>query len=379
MKREQVLDALGIADVTSGAYAGGWRGGDGIVIESFDPTTEEVIATVRQADLGDYEAAVAASTEAFQEWRMIPAPVRGQYVRQIGDALRTYKEPLGALVSMEMGKIRAEGEGEVQEMIDIADFAVGLSRQLYGLTIASERPRHRMYEQWHPLGPIGIISAFNFPVAVWSWNALLAAVCGDTMIWKPSPIVPLSAIAVQNICHEVMDGTGFEGVFNLAIGDVDPVGIAMVSDQRLPLISATGSVRMGQQVGTEVAKRLGRSLLELGGNNAIVVMDDADLELDVRGALFSAAGTTGQRCTSLRRLIVHTDVFDDLAERLVKAYGQIPIGAPLEDGVLIGPMISQQAVDNTMAAIAIAEEQGGDLLCGGNEIEGTGFFSSRPS
>jgi aldehyde dehydrogenase (NAD+) len=374
MKREQVLGALGIADVTSGAYAGGWRGGDGIVIESFDPTTEEVIATVRQADLGDYEAAVAASTEAFQEWRMIPAPVRGQYVRQIGDALRTYKEPLGALVSMEMGKIRAEGEGEVQEMIDIADFAVGLSRQLYGLTIASERPRHRMYEQWHPLGPIGIISAFNFPVAVWSWNALLAAACGDTMIWKPSPIVPLSAIAVQNICHEVMEGTGFEGVFNLAIGDVDPVGEAMVSDKRLPLISATGSVRMGQQVGTEVAKRLGRSLLELGGNNAIVVMADADLELVVRGTLFSAAGTTGQRCTSLRRLIVHTDVFDELSDRLVKAYGQIPIGDPLDDGVLIGPMINQEAIDNTMAAIAIAQEQGGELLCGGKEIDGTGFF-----
>ncbi|MEN8238608.1 MAG: aldehyde dehydrogenase family protein [Actinomycetota bacterium] len=374
MKREQVLDALGIADVTSGAYAGGWRGGDGTLIESIDPATEEVIATVRQADIGDYEAAVAASSEAFAQWRMIPAPVRGQYVRQIGDALRAYKEPLGALVSMEMGKIRAEGEGEVQEMIDIADFAVGLSRQLYGLTIASERPRHRMYEQWHPLGPIGIISAFNFPVAVWSWNALLAAVCGDTMIWKPSPIVPLSAVAVQNICHEVMEGTGFEGVFNLAIGDVDPVGNAMVSDKRLPLISATGSVRMGQQVGTEVAKRLGRSLLELGGNNAIVVMDDADLELVVRGALFSAAGTTGQRCTSLRRLIVHTDVIDELSDRLVKAYGQIPVGDPLEDGVLIGPMINQEAIDNTMAAIAIAQEQGGELLCGGNEIEGPGFF-----
>jgi len=374
MKREQVLDALGIGDVTSGAYAGGWRGGDGTLIESFDPTTEEVIATVRQADLADYEAAVSASSEAFTEWRMIPAPVRGQYVRQIGEALRTYKEPLGALVSMEMGKIRAEGEGEVQEMIDIADFAVGLSRQLYGLTIASERPRHRMYEQWHPLGPIGIISAFNFPVAVWSWNALLAAVCGDSMIWKPSPIVPLSAIAVQNICHEVMDGTGFEGVFNLAIGDVDPVGEAMVNDTRLPLISATGSVRMGRQIGTQVASRLGRSLLELGGNNAIVVMDDADLELVVRGALFSAAGTTGQRCTSLRRLIVHTDVMEELSQRLVKAYGQIPIGDPLDDGVLIGPMINQEAVDNTLAAIAIAQEQGGELLVGGNEIEGTGFF-----
>ncbi len=374
MNREHVLDALGIANVTSGAYAGGWREGGGSTIDSIDPTTEEAIATVRQADLADYEAAVTASQEAFQEWRMVPAPVRGQYVRKIGDALRTYKEPLGALVSMEMGKIRAEGEGEVQEMIDIADFAVGLSRQLYGLTIASERPRHRMYEQWHPLGPIGIISAFNFPVAVWSWNAFLAAVCGDSMIWKPSPIVSLSAVGVQNICHEVMEGTGFEGVFNLAIGDVDPVGAAMVEDKRLPLISATGSVRMGRQVGTKVASRLGRSLLELGGNNAIIVMDDADLDLVVRGALFSAAGTTGQRCTSLRRLIVHNGVIDELTSRLVAAYGQIKIGDPLDDDTLIGPMVSQRSIDDTKAAIAIALEQGGELLAGGKEIDGTGFF-----
>ncbi len=374
MNREHVLDALGISPVTSGAYAAGWRDGGGATIDSIDPTTEEAIATVRQADAEDYEAAVVASQEAFLEWRMIPAPARGQYVRKIGDALRTYKEPLGALVSMEMGKIRAEGEGEVQEMIDIADFAVGLSRQLYGLTIASERPRHRMYEQWHPLGPVGIISAFNFPVAVWSWNAFLAAVCGDSMIWKPSPIVPLSAVAVQNICHEVMDGTGFEGVFNLTVGDVDPVGAAMVDDKRLPLISATGSVRMGQQVGTKVASRLGRSLLELGGNNAIIVMDDADLDLVVRGALFSAAGTTGQRCTSLRRLIVHNGVIDELVTRLVAAYGQIKVGDPLEDDTLIGPMVSQRSIDDTKAAIAIALEQGGELLAGGNEIEGTGFF-----
>lgn len=374
MNREHVLDALGISNVTSGAYAAGWREGGGVTIDSIDPTTQEPIATVRQADGADYEAAVVASQEAFHEWRMIPAPERGQYVRRIGNALRSYKEPLGALVSMEMGKIRAEGEGEVQEMIDIADFAVGLSRQLYGLTIASERPRHRMYEQWQPLGPIGIISAFNFPVAVWSWNAFLAAVCGDSMIWKPSPIVPLSAVGVQNICHEVMEGTGFEGVFNLTIGDVDPVGAAMVDDKRLPLISATGSVRMGQQVGTKVASRLGRSLLELGGNNAIIVMDDADLDLVVRGALFSAAGTTGQRCTSLRRLIVHNDVIDDLLTRLVAAYGQIKVGDPLEDDTLIGPMVSQRSIDDTKAAIAIALEQGGELLAGGNEIDGTGFF-----
>ena len=374
MNREHVLDALGISPVTSGSYAGGWRDGGGSSIGSIDPTTEQAIATVRQADLDDYEAAVIASQEAFAEWRMVPAPERGRYVRLIGEALRTYKEPLGALVSMETGKIRAEGEGEVQEMIDVVDFAVGLSRQLYGLTIASERPRHRMYEQWQPLGPIGIISAFNFPVAVWSWNAMLAAVCGDSMIWKPSPIAPLSAVAVTNICHQVMEGSGFEGVFNLAIGDVDPVGAAMVADKRLPLISATGSVRMGQQVGTVVAQRLGRSLLELGGNNAITVMDDADLDLVVRASLFSAAGTTGQRCTSLRRLIVHTNIIDELAEKLALAYGQISIGDPLADGTLIGPMVNQQAVDNTKAALEIALEQGGTLVAGGNEVEGTGYF-----
>jgi aldehyde dehydrogenase (NAD+) len=295
-------------------------------------------------------------------------------VRLLGNALREYKEPLGALVSMETGKIRPEGEGEVQEMIDIADFAVGLSRQLYGLTIASERPRHRMYEQWQPLGPIGIISAFNFPVAVWSWNAFLATVCGDSMIWKPSPVAPLSAVAVSNICHEVMEGTGFEGVFNLTVGDVDPVGAAMVDDRRLPLISATGSVRMGQQVGTKVASRLGRSLLELGGNNAITVMPDADLDLVVRGALFSAAGTTGQRCTSLRRLIVHTDIIDEVTERLVAAYTQISLGDPLDSSTLIGPMVSQGAVDATKAALAIAQEQGGELLVGGKEPDRTGYF-----
>ncbi|MCZ7534144.1 MAG: aldehyde dehydrogenase family protein [Acidimicrobiia bacterium] len=374
MNRESVLAALGIEPVSSGAYAGGWRRGTGPSIDSIDPTTERPIGTVRMADADDYEAAVQASVEAFERWRMVPAPQRGDYVRQIGNALRKYKEPLGALVSMEVGKIRAEGEGEVQEMIDIADFAVGLSRQLYGLTIASERPRHRMFEQWLPLGPVGIISAFNFPAAVWSWNAFIAAVCGDSMIWKPSPVTPLTAVAIQNICHEVMEGSGFEGVFNLTVGDVDPVGAAMVDDPRLPLIAATGSVRMGQQVGTQVAKRLGRSLLELGGNNAIIVMDDADLDLAVRGALFAAAGTAGQRCTSLRRLIVHKDIADLLIKKLIAAYGQIPMGDPLEEGTLVGPLVSQSAVNNTKAALAIALEQGGELLAGGHEPDRTGFF-----
>lgn len=374
MNRDAVLAALGIEGENSGVFAGTWLPGNGPELVSIDPTTEEAIGSVRGADISDYEAAITVAQDTFKEWRMVPAPERGNYVRLIGNALREYKEPLGALVSMETGKIRAEGEGEVQEMIDIADFAVGLSRQLYGLTIASERPRHRMYEQWQPLGPVGIISSFNFPVAVWSWNALLAAVCGDTMIWKPSHTTPLTAVATTRIAQEVMEGSGFEGVFSLTIGRTDPVGAALVSDKRVPLISATGSVRMGMQIGTEVAKRLGRSLLELGGNNAIIVMDDADLDMVVRATLFSAAGTTGQRCTSLRRLLVHKDVVDELSGRLVAAFGQIRLGDPLDDDTLIGPLIDQAAVDTTKAAIEIALEQGGELLAGGNEPERKGFF-----
>ena len=343
-------------------------------MSSVDPTTEEVIATVREGDLADYEAAIAVAETTFKEWRMLPAPERGNYVRLIGNALRDYKEPLGALVSMETGKVQAEGEGEVQEMIDIADFAVGLSRQLYGLTIASERPRHRMYEQWQPLGPVGIITSFNFPVAVWAWNSLLAAVCGDTMIWKPSHTTPLTAVATTKIAQEVMEGTGFEGVFSLTVGRANPVGAALVADTRVPLISATGSVRMGLQIGTEVAKRLGRSLLELGGNNAIIVMDDADLDMVVRATLFSAAGTTGQRCTSLRRLLVHKDVIDDLSNRLVGAFDQIRLGDPLDEDTLIGPLVDQAAVDTTKAAIEIALEQGGQLIAGGKEPDMKGFF-----
>ncbi len=374
MNRGAVLAALGIEAENSGVFAGTWLPGNGPELVSIDPTTEEAIGTVREADISDYEAAITVAQDTFKEWRMLPAPERGNYVRLIGNALREYKEPLGALVSMETGKIRAEGEGEIQEMIDIADFAVGLSRQLYGLTIASERPRHRMYEQWQPLGPIGIISSFNFPVAVWSWNALIAAVCGDTMIWKPSHTTPLTAVATTRIAQEVMEGSGFEGVFNLTVGRADPVGAALVSDGRVPLISATGSVRMGLQIGTEVAKRLGRSLLELGGNNAIIVMDDADLDMVVRATLFSAAGTTGQRCTSLRRLIVHKDVIDDLSGRLVGAFGQIRLGDPLDADTLIGPLVDRAAVETTKAAIAIALEQGGELLVGGNEPDRKGFF-----
>ncbi|MGA9596519.1 MAG: aldehyde dehydrogenase family protein [Acidimicrobiia bacterium] len=374
MNRDQILSSLGLVDVNPGAYAAGWLDTGGEPLTSFDPTTGEPIASINQATVADYESVVANSIAVFREWRMIPAPERGQYVRRLANALREYKEPLGALVSYEMGKIKAEGEGEVQEMIDIADFAVGLSRQLYGLTMTSERPRHRMYEQWHPLGPVGLITSFNFPVAVWSWNASIAAVCGDTVVWKPSSSTPLTAVAVTNIAREVMAGSGFEGVFSLVIGSGSSVGDTMINDRRVPLISATGSCGMGEKVGTAVAKRLGRSLLELGGNNAIVVMDDADVDLVTRGALFAAVGTAGQRCTSLRRLIMQRGISDQVSKRLVEAYARVPVGDPLEDGVLMGPLINQKAVDTFAAAVGIAREQGGEVLYGGNVLDRGGHF-----
>ena len=374
MNRDQILSSLGLVDVNPGAYAAGWLDTGGEPLTSFDPTTGEPIASINQATVADYENVVANSIAVFREWRMIPAPERGQYVRRLANALRQYKEPLGSLVSYEMGKIKAEGEGEVQEMIDIADFAVGLSRQLYGLTMTSERPRHRMYEQWHPLGPVGLITSFNFPVAVWSWNAFIAAVCGDTVVWKPSSSTPLTAVAVTHIAREVMAGSGFEGVFSLVIGSGSSVGDTMINDRRVPLISATGSCGMGEKVGTAVAKRLGRSLLELGGNNAIVVMDDADVDLVTRGALFAAVGTAGQRCTSLRRLIMQRGISDQVSKRLVEAYARVPVGDPLEDGVLMGPLINQKAVDTFAAAVGIAREQGGEVLYGGNVLDRGGHF-----
>jgi len=374
VNRDEILKSLGIGEVNPGGFAGGWIETGGETITSDDPATERPIAEVRQATVDDYETVLANSIETFEEWRMLPAPRRGEHVRRIGDALRDYKKPLGALVSMEMGKIRAEGEGEVQEMIDVADFAVGSSRQLYGLTMTSERPRHRMYEQWHPLGPIGVITSFNFPTAVWAWNAFIAAVCGDTIVWKPSSQAPLTAVAVTAIVEEVMAGTGFEGVFNLVIGPGRTIGDALVNDRRVPLISATGSCAMGEKVGTAVAGRLGRSLLELGGNNAIVVMDDADPELVVRAALFAAVGTAGQRCTTLRRLIVQRGIADVIAERLVEAYRRVRIGDPLEEGILMGPLVSRGAVDAFVAAVGMAREQGGEVLFGGEVLDGDGFF-----
>ncbi len=369
MTRDEIFAALGLEDVNSGGYAAGWLDTTGDVLEVENPATGEMIGAVKQCSEDDYEKIIESARETFDRWRMIPAPKRGEYIRLISNALRDKKEALGALVSLEMGKIHAEGEGEVQEMIDIGDFAVGLSRQLYGLTMASERPRHRMYEQWHPLGVVGVISAFNFPVAVWSWNTFLSAVCGDTNVWKPSSQVPLSAVAVTNICHEVMEGTGFEGVFNLLVGSGRTVGDRLINDRRVPLISATGSCNMGEKVGVAVAQRLGRSLLELGGNNAVVVLNDADVDMVIRAVLFGAVGTAGQRCTSTRRLIVEKDIKDEVAKRLLDAYQQIRIGDPLDPATLMGPLVNEQAVHNMMTAIDVAVSQGGEVLVGGKLVD----------
>ncbi len=373
MTRDQVFASLGLIDHNPGAYAGEWLDPIGPVIEVENPATGEIIATVAQATPEQYDQVARSAAETFERWRMLPAPKRGEYVRLLGNALREKRDELGALVTLEMGKIHAEGIGEVQEMIDICDFAVGLSRQLYGLTMASERPLHRMYEQWHPLGPVGIISAFNFPVAVWSWNSTIAAVCGDTCVWKPSELTPLTAIAVTRIAASVMEGSGFEGVFNLAVGARD-IGELMVGDERLPLISATGSIRMGKEVGPAVASRLGRSILELGGNNAISVMDDADIELAVRAVLFAAVGTAGQRCTSLRRLIVHESIADEMTERLVKAYQSVPVGDPMDGATLMGPLVHHRAIDAFQAALRAASDQGGVVLTGGSALDRDGNF-----
>ena len=366
---------LGLLPTNPGACTGRWieaDGGDELV--SLSPIDGEPLASVVQADEAAYEEVVAAAAAAFTEWRMMPAPARGEVVRDLGNELRTVKEPLGKLVSLEMGKIKSEGLGEVQEMIDMCDFAVGLSRQLYGPTMMSERPLHRMYEQWHPLGVVGIITAFNFPVAVWAWNAALAAVCGDTMVWKPSSDTPLTAVAVQNICNRVMDRHGLHGIFNLLIGPGRTVGERMINDPRIPLVSFTGSTGMGRHVAEATARRFGRSILELGGNNAIVVEPDADMDLALRAVLFAAVGTAGQRCTSLRRLFLHASIADEFVARLTKAYGSITIGDPLDNGVLMGPLVNERAVRDHFAAIDTIREQGGEVVCGGGAVEGAGFF-----
>ena len=307
--------------------------------KSINPTNGDQIASVYKCSDQDYEKVVKYSSEAFKEWRKVPAPERGQLIFEMGNKLREHKDALGSLVSLEMGKIKAEGDGEVQEMIDIADFAVGLSRQLYGLTMHSERPDHRMYEQWHPIGNVGIISAFNFPVAVWAWNSFIAAICGNISIWKPSEKTPLTAIAVQNICNQVLKENNLKGVFNLVVGNGDEIGKRLVNDKRIPLISATGSTRMGKTVAQDVAKRLGKTILELGGNNAIIVDETASMNLVVPAIVFGAVGTAGQRCTSTRRIIAHSSIIDDLASKLVSAYRQVKIGDPLDTNTLMLSLI----------------------------------------
>jgi aldehyde dehydrogenase (NAD+) len=355
-----VLERLGIEAANPGAST----------IASVNPADGRELASVRLASVEDYESVVLQASAVFDRWRMVPAPKRGQIVREIGDELRRFKDDLGALVTLEMGKILAEGKGEVQEMIDIADFAVGLSRQLYGLTMPSERPQHRMYEQWHPLGVIGVISAFNFPVAVWSWNALLAAVCGDCVIWKPSLKTPLTAIAVQKICDRVLDRHGWRGVFSLIIGEDSVVGQRLLEDGRIPLVSATGSCRMGRIVAETVGRRLGRTLLELGGNNGVIVMNDANLDLAQRAVLFGAVGTAGQRCTSIRRLFLQRGVAGEMTVKLKSSYAQIKIGDPLEESTLMGPLVDRQAVEHMQAALQRIRAEGGEILTGGEDLGG---------
>jgi aldehyde dehydrogenase (NAD+) len=371
------LKELGIRDVNSGACPGPgeWSPVEGRdLLSSVNPATGEEIARVAQASQEDYERVMATAAEAFKRWRTVPAPKRGLFVRDLGEALRAKKEPLGKLVSLEMGKIVQEGYGEVQEMIDICDFALGLSRQLYGLSMHSERPDHRMYEQWHPLGVVGVISAFNFPVAVWAWNSALAAVCGDVTLWKPSSETPLTAVAVQNICNEVMKAHGLDGIFNLVIGRGSVIGEKLINDRRIPLVSATGSCQMGYRIGRVVGERLGRTILELGGNNAIIVDETADIDMAVRAVLFGAVGTAGQRCTSTRRVFLHDSVSKDFTDRLVSAYKQVRIGDPLDDNTLMGPLVNQAAIEDMMAALDTIKKSGGEIIYGGNTIDRPGFY-----
>lgn len=370
------LQALGIETTNAGVSTGTeWIPSSGKAITSFSPVDGKTIGSVTTADQSAYQTVIGKAEEAFRIWRNWPAPKRGEIVRQIGDALRTKKELLGKLVSYEMGKSLQEGYGEVQEMIDICDFAVGLSRQLYGLTMHSERPAHRMYEQWHPLGIVGIISAFNFPVAVWSWNSAIAWVCGNVTVWKPSEKTPLCGIAVQHIVSEVFKKNQVPEGVNCLIQGGREVGEWMSHDTRIPLVSATGSTRMGKELGTAVAARLGRSLLELGGNNAIIISKEADLDMSLMGALFGAVGTAGQRCTSTRRLIIHKDVYESFLQKLVKAYGQLKIGNPLDTHNHVGPLIDSNAVDLYLQSIEQCKQQGGKFLVEGGRIAIQGLES----
>ncbi len=371
------LRELGIEDVNPGGCVGpnDWTPVEGReLLESISPIDGKLIAKVAMVNDDDYDYIVSKSEAAFKKWRMLPAPKRGEIMRQIALELRKYKEPLGKLVTLEMGKIVAEGTGEVQEMIDIADFAVGLSRQLYGLAMHSERPRHKMYENWHPLGPVGVVTAFNFPVAVWSWNSMIAAVCGDTVIWKPSSSTPVTAVAVQKIINKVFAANDWTGIFCLTVGSGRTVGERLINDTRVPLISMTGSTRMGRHIAEVVAKRLGRTILELGGNNGIIVMEDAKLDLAVRAILFGAVGTAGQRCTTTRRIIMHKDIAQELTDRLIKSYKQVSIGNPLDGGTLMGPLVDKTAVDEMMVALVQIKKEGGEILTGGTKIDREGFY-----
>ncbi|MFQ5678262.1 MAG: aldehyde dehydrogenase family protein [Gemmatimonadota bacterium] len=370
---ERVLRRLHIEEENPGGFGGEWLG-SGDPLEVTTPIDGSVVATVRQVTEEEYERVAARAEEAFLAWRRVPAPKRGRVVRRLGNALREAKPDLGRLVTLEMGKIVAEGEGEVQEMIDICDFATGLSRQLYGHTMGSERPDHRMFEQWHPLGVVGVITAFNFPVAVWSWNAALAAVCGDAVLWKPSSDVPLCAIAVTKIAERVCRESGVDpAIFSLAVGRGATVGERLLHDRRIPLVSFTGSTKMGRRVGRIVGERLGRTILELGGNNAVVVTPHANLELVLPAVLFGAVGTAGQRCTTTRRLIVHESVKEELVARLLRAYEEVRIGDPLAPDTLMGPLVNRWAVKQMQAALERIREEGGEILYGGEPLEGDDF------
>jgi aldehyde dehydrogenase (NAD+) len=366
-----ILQPLGMKQTSSGAFGRtSIDVANGAVLVSTSPIDGKELGRVVCADEASYDRVVSDAHEVFLEWRKVPAPERGNLVRKIGNALRDSKRELGALVSAEMGKILTEGEGEIQEAIDIADFAVGLSRQLYGKTMHSERRNHRMYEQWHPLGVIGVITAFNFPAAVWAWNSMIAAVCGDTVVWKPSELTPLTAVAINSICRDVAKEIGFEGIFSLIIGDGPALGKRIAADRRIPCVSATGSCRMGRDVAKTVGERLGKCILELGGNNAVIIMDDADMDLVMPGVLFGAVGTAGQRCTTIRRALVHESVYENFVSRMTAAYKQIRIGNPLEQGVLMGPLVSQAAVDAYASAVARVSKEGGSVLYGGKVVSG---------
>jgi len=374
---ENDLAIVGIEAINNGVCTGTiWKETTGRQVNSYSPSDGELIASIKQATLEDYNDVVENAQKAFKIWRMMPAPKRGEIVRKIGLELRKYKEPLGKLVSYEMGKILQEGLGEVQEMIDICDFAVGQSRQLYGFTMHSERKKHRMYDQYHPLGIVGVVSAFNFPVAVWAWNAMIAMVCGDVVIWKPSSKVFLCAIAVHNIIANVLKENDVpEGVLNLVAAGSRELGDAFFRDKNISLISFTGSTKIGKKVGGLVGERLGKSILELGGNNAIIITPDADLEMAIRAVVFGAVGTCGQRCTSTRRIIVHKTIFEDFKKRLVATYKQLSIGHALDLKTLVGPLVDQKAVENYKSAINRVKAEGGTILTGGDELTGDGFES----